>query len=72
LLQQEIAVIDKNETPSDAMKQRVLIQSLLSGYQSTIFVLKAAGLSKITFDDMLQHLKEVGSRPKRTTRVTSR
>jgi len=40
------------------MKKRVLIRSLLLGYQSTIFALKAAGLLKITFDDIVQRLKE--------------
>ncbi|KYG42192.1 hypothetical protein M433DRAFT_428677 [Acidomyces richmondensis BFW] len=40
------------------MKKSVLIRSLPLEYQSTIFVLKAAGLSKITFDDMVQRLKE--------------
>ncbi|KYG39704.1 hypothetical protein M433DRAFT_10157 [Acidomyces richmondensis BFW] len=40
------------------MKKSVLIRSLPSEYQSTIFALKAAGLSKITFDDMVQRLKE--------------
>jgi len=41
------------------MKKSVLIRSLPLGYQSAIFALKAAGLLKIiTFDDMVQRLKE--------------
>ncbi|KXL46119.1 MAG: hypothetical protein FE78DRAFT_31177, partial [Acidomyces sp. 'richmondensis'] len=57
-VQSEIAAIDENERLSDAMKKSVLIRSLPLEYQSTIFVLKAAGLLKITFDDIVQRLKE--------------
>ena len=58
-LQHEIASADPEERPSDTSKKAVLIQSLSSEYQSTVFALKAAGLSKMSFDDVVQRLKEV-------------
>lgn len=58
-LQLEIAAADRNEKPSDTIKKTVLLHGLPDEYQSTVFALKAAGLSKITFDDMVQRLKEV-------------
>lgn len=66
-LQVEIAVAEPEEKPSDTSKKAVLIQSLTEDYQSTVFALKAAGLSRMSFDDVVQRLKEVessiGSKP---------
>jgi hypothetical protein len=39
--------------PSDTTKKMILIQSLPVEYQSIVFALKAAGVSKISFDDMV-------------------
>jgi len=36
----------------------ILLHSLPKGYRSTVYALKAAGLLKIGFDDIVQHLKE--------------
>jgi hypothetical protein len=58
-LQHEIAAADPKERPSDTSKKAVLIQSLPEGYQSTVFALKAAGLSKMSFGDVVQRLKEI-------------
>ena len=58
-LQHEIASADPEERPSDTSKKAVLIQSLPEEYQSTVFALKAAGLSKMSFDDVVQRLKEI-------------
>ena len=58
-LQLEIAAADPAEKPSDTSKKTVLLQSLPEEYQSTVFALKAAGLSKASFDDVVQRLKEV-------------
>jgi hypothetical protein len=41
------------------LKKAVLIQSLTKDYQSTVFALKAAGLSTMSFDAVVQRLKEV-------------
>jgi hypothetical protein len=57
-LQLDIAAASQDEMPSDAMKKMILVQSLPVEYQSTVFALKAAGVSKISFDDMVQRLKE--------------
>jgi hypothetical protein len=57
-LQLDIAAANQDEMPSDAMKKMILMQSLTLEYQSTVFALKAAGVSKISFDDMIQRLKE--------------
>ena len=58
-LQLEIAAADQTERPSDAIKKTVLLHGLPEQYQSTVFALKASGLSRITFDDTVQRLKEV-------------
>lgn len=58
-MQLEIAAADRNEKPSDTIKKTVLLHGLPDEYQSTVFALKAAGLSKITFGDMVQRLEEV-------------
>ena len=58
-LQHEIAAADPEERPSDTLKKAVLIQSLPKDYQSTVFALKAAGLSTMSFDAVVQRLKEV-------------
>lgn len=58
-LQLEIAAADPAEKPSDTVKKTVLLHSLPGEYQSTVFALKAAGLSKTSFDDVVQRLKEV-------------
>jgi len=57
-LQLEIATVDQSEMPSDATKKMILLHSLPEGYRSTVCALKAAGLSKIGFDDIVQRLKE--------------
>jgi hypothetical protein len=58
-LQLEIVAADPAEKPSDTVKKTVLLHSLPEEYQSTVFALKAAGLSKTSFDDVVQRLKEV-------------
>ena len=60
-LQLDIEAIADDEKPSDAMKKSALLRGLPSEYQSTVFALKAAGLSKISFEDMVQRLKETES-----------
>lgn len=57
-LQLEISLVDQSEMPSNATKKMILLYSLPEEYRSTVFALKAAGLSKMTFDDMVQRLKE--------------
>ena len=58
-LQLQIAAADQTERPSDSIKKTVLLHGLPEEYQSTLFALKAAGLARITFDDMVQRLREV-------------
>lgn len=58
-LQSQIAAADQTERPSDSIKKTVLLHSLPDEYQSAVFALKAAGLARITFDDMVQRLREV-------------
>ena len=58
-LQLEIAAASPEEKPTDTSKKAILIKSLPDDYQSTVFALKAAGLAKMTFDDVVQRLKEV-------------
>jgi hypothetical protein len=58
-LQLQIAAADQTERPSDSIKKTVLLHGLSDEYQSAVFALKAAGLARITFDDMVQRLREV-------------
>jgi len=58
-LQLEIAAVNQSEMPSDTTKKTILINSLPDTYQSTALTLRAAGLSKMSFDDVVQRLKEV-------------
>ena len=58
-LQLQIAAADQTERPSDSIKKTVLLHGLPEEYQSTVFALKAAGFARITFDDMVQRLREV-------------
>lgn len=58
-LQLQIAAADQTERPSDSIKKTVLLYSLPDAYQSAVFALKAAGLIRITFDDIVQRLREV-------------
>ena len=58
-LQLEIAAAAPEEKPTETSKKSVLIQSLSPEYQSTVFALKAAGLSTMSFDSVVQRLKEV-------------
>ena len=58
-LQLQIAAADQTEQPSDSIKKTVLLHGLPEEYQSTVFALKAAGFARITFDDMVQRLREV-------------
>ena len=58
-LQLEIAAASPAEKPTDTSKKAILIKSLPEDYQSTVFALKAAGLAKMSFDDVVQRLKEV-------------
>jgi hypothetical protein len=58
-LQLQIAAADQTERPSDSIKKTVLLHGLPEEYQSAVFALKAAGLARITFDDMVQRLREV-------------
>jgi hypothetical protein len=58
-LQLEIAAASSTEKPTDTSKKTILIQSLPEEYRSTVFALRAAGLSKMSFDDVVQRLKEV-------------
>jgi ATP-dependent Clp protease ATP-binding subunit ClpA len=58
-LQLQIAAADQTERPSDSIKKTVLLHGLPDEYQSAVFALKAAGLARITFDDMVQRLREV-------------
>jgi hypothetical protein len=55
----ETAAASPGEKPTDASKKSVLIQGLSKEYQSTVFALKAAGLSTMSFDNVVQRLKEV-------------
>jgi hypothetical protein len=58
-LQLQITAVDQTERPSDSIKKTVLLHGLPAEYQSAVFTLKAAGLARITFDDMVQRLREV-------------
>ena len=58
-LQLQIAAADQAERPSDSIKKTVLLHGLPDEYQPAVFALKAAGLARITFDDMVQRLREV-------------
>jgi hypothetical protein len=66
-LQLQIAAADQTERPSDSIKKTVLLHGLPDEYQSAVFALKAAGLARITFDDMVQRLREVETAMKRQT-----
>ena len=65
-LQLEIAAADSSERPSDSVKKTVFLHSLAEEYQPAIFALKAAGLSTVSFDDIVNRLKEI-----ETTRATT-
>jgi hypothetical protein len=58
-LQLQIAAADQTERPSDSIKKTILLHGLPDEYQSAVFALKAAGLAGITFDDLVQRLREV-------------
>jgi hypothetical protein len=58
-LQLQIAATDQTERLSDSIKKTVLLYGLLDEYQSAVFALKAVGLVRVTFDDMVQRLREV-------------
>jgi hypothetical protein len=58
-LQLQIAAADQTERPSDSIKKKVLLYGLPDEYQSAVFALKAAGLTRITFNDIVQRLREV-------------
>jgi len=70
-LQTEIGGLTATEKPSDSSKKAVLINSLGEEFQSTVFALKAAGLSKLTFEDVTQRLKEVEASINRTSEETA-
>jgi hypothetical protein len=58
-LQTEIGLASKDERPSDTSKKAILIQSLPEQYQSTVFALKASGLTGLTFETVVQRLRDV-------------
>lgn len=60
-LQTEIGLAMPEEKPSDISKKAVLIQSLPEQYQSTVFALKAAGLTGLSFETVVQRLRDVES-----------
>jgi hypothetical protein len=68
-LQLQIASADQNERPSDSIKKTVLLHGLRDEYQPAVFALKAAGLARITFDDMVQRLREVETAMKGQTDI---
>ena len=58
-LQAEIGAASEEERPSDALKKTILIEGLPSGYQSAVYALEAAGITSMSFEDIVQRLKKV-------------
>ena len=71
-LQLDIAAADPLEKPSDTIKKTVLLRSLLEDYESTICALRVAGLSSISFDDVVNRLKEVEATKAKGTKSLAR
>ena len=60
-LQLQVAVAKPEERPSDAAKKAVLVRSLPDDYRTTVLALRAAGMAQMSFDEVIQRLKEVES-----------
>ena len=67
-LQNEIGGLNKDERPSDSSKKAILLQSLGDEFQSTIFALQAAGLAKLSFEELTQRLKDVEKSMSKSTK----
>jgi hypothetical protein len=61
-LRLKIGAASQKEMPSETMMKTVLLQSLPDEYQATVLALEAAGLSHVSFDDLVQRLKKVETR----------
>jgi hypothetical protein len=57
-IQNQVKALSKDEAPSDSIKKTILLKSLGEEYKSTVFALKASGISKLSFDDIVNRLKE--------------
>lgn len=55
-LQTDIGSAKLSERLSDDLKKACLIRCLPEKFQSTVFALKAAGVSKMSYEDVVQHL----------------
>jgi hypothetical protein len=71
-IQNQVKVLSKDEAPTDTAKKTILLKSLGEEYRSTVFALKAAGLSKLSFDDIVQRLKETEYGLEETEEVLAR
>ena len=52
-MQREIGASSKDDMPSDAAKKARLLACLSDKYESTIYALKAAGISKISYEEVV-------------------
>jgi hypothetical protein len=71
-IQNQVKVLSEGEAPTDTAKKTILLKSLGEEYKSTVFALKAAGLSKLSFDDIVQRLKETEYGLEETEEVLAR
>jgi len=60
-LQTDIGSAKLSERPSDDSKKACLIRCLPEKFQSTVFALKAAGVSKMSYEDVVQRLRDIES-----------
>lgn len=60
-LQTDIGSAKLSERPSDDSKKACLIRCLPEKFQSTVFALKAAGISKMSYEDVVQRLRDIES-----------
>jgi hypothetical protein len=51
-------LLSEKERSSEATKKTVLLKTLSDEYCSTVFALKATSLTTMSFDDIVQRLKE--------------
>ena len=58
-LQLQITAARPEERPSDAAKKAVFVRSLPQEYQTTVFALRASGIAQMSYDEVIQRLKEV-------------
>lgn len=71
-LQLEIGASSPDNKPTDDAKKAMLLQCLSEDYDSTIFALKAGGLSKLSYEEVVQRLRDIEYRMDSTEEVQAR